>query len=98
MFLHLCVILFTGGRRFTSRRPASGGLNPGGFCLQGGSASGGLDPVGVCIGVVGQTPHWILWDTVNERAVRILLECILVLYFTNEWLSIWIGYIGVGVQ
>ena len=24
------------------------------------------------------SPHQILWDTVNERAVRILLECILV--------------------
>ena len=32
-------------------------------------------------GLVGQTPappNWILRDTVNERAVRILLECILV--------------------
>ena len=27
---------------------------------------------------VGQTPNWILYDTVNERAVRIQLECILV--------------------
>ena len=32
----------------------------------------------------GQTPPpqadtpWVLWDTVNKRAVRILLECILV--------------------
>ena len=26
-------------------------------------------------------PHWILRDTVNERAVRILLECILVLTY-----------------
>ena len=25
-------------------------------------------------------PHWILRDTVNERAVRILLECILVFF------------------
>ena len=24
----------------------------------------------------GQIPHCILWDAVNERAVRILLECI----------------------
>ena len=28
-------------------------------------------------GGVGQTPYWILWDAVNEGAVRILLECIL---------------------
>ena len=36
---------------------------------------GGLHP-----GWVGQTPlpFRILWDMVNERAVRILLECILV--------------------
>ena len=33
----------------------------------------------VCLqGSVGQTPHQILWDMVNEYVVRILLECILV--------------------
>ena len=42
---------------------------------------------GVCLGGgfciwrgVGQTPR-ILWDTVNEQTVCIILECILVLYF-----------------
>ena len=50
-----------------------GGLQPGGI---------GQTPQ-VCLrgGAVGQTPpktHGILRDTVNERAVRILLECILV--------------------
>ena len=51
-------------------------LNPGGV----GSESGGI-----CIwrslhpeGVWGRPPHRILRDTVNERAVRILLECILI--------------------
>ena len=36
----------------------------------------------ICIEGYGQTPppgHWILWDTVNEWAVRIILECILVI-------------------
>ena len=27
---------------------------------------------------------WIQWDTVNERAVHILLECILVIYFFSK--------------
>ena len=29
--------------------------------------------------------HRILWDTVNERTVRILLECILVVIEFNEF-------------
>ena len=62
MFLHVSVTLFTGC-----------GLHPGGWV-----SSRGLHP-GVCIGGGGgQTPHQILWDTVNAGAVRILLECILV--------------------
>ena len=44
------------------------GMHPGGVCIQG----GGLHPGD------GQTPHWILRDMVNERVVRILLECILI--------------------
>ena len=56
-------------------------------CSQGGLHPGGLHPVGVCIqrGTLhpvglGRHPalHQILWDTVNDRAVRILLERILV--------------------
>ena len=43
--------------------------------MQGGSASKrGLHPGGV-----GQTPYQILRDAVTERAVRILLKCILVM-------------------
>ena len=44
-----------------------GGLHPGGgICIQG-------------QGVGRPLPYWILRDTVNERAVHILLEYILVL-------------------
>ena len=57
------------------------------FCPQkgGGSASRGSASGGVCIwgglhlgGWIDPLLHWILWDTANERAVRIILECILV--------------------
>ena len=76
---------------FTARKPSLGqgniftpvchSVQGGGVCMhwesvprevctrEGGSASRG-----------GQTPHWILRDTVNERALRILLECILVFF------------------
>ena len=78
MFLHLSVILFTGGVGFLAcitGHITRGGLHQG-VCLH-----GGLPPGRVCIegglhpGGVGQTPlhHGILWDTVNKRAVRILL-------------------------
>ena len=60
-----------------------GGLPPGGLHWRGGSASRG-----VCMrggGEVGQwakpPPYQILWDTVNEPAVHILLECILVFQY-----------------
>ena len=43
----------------------------GGVCIQGGWA----DP---------PSPHWILWDMVNERVVSILLECILVEQFLGK--------------
>ena len=62
-----------------------GGLHPGGWvCIQGDlhqgeSASGGAASRG---GWVDQAPYRILLDTVNERAVRILLECILF----SQWL------------
>ena len=38
-------------------------------------------------GMVGQIPLRILWDMVNVQAVRILLECILVLSFmkSSQW-------------
>ena len=68
--LHLGVVCIMGVS--ASRE---GGLHPEGGLYPGGSVSGG----GVCIQGVGQTPpHRILRDTVNEQAIRILLECILV--------------------
>ena len=61
--------------------PASGRVSASGS----GSASGrvsasesGSASRGVCMQGVGRPPYWMLRDTVNERAVHILLECILV--------------------
>ena len=82
MFLHLCVILFTGRGSVSGGGLHQGG--DGGLCIGGGAASRGGSASGggrVCIQGVGQTtppPHRILWDTVNEQVVCILLECILV--------------------
>ena len=45
--------------------------------------------LGVCMGGGGQTPR-ILRDTVNEREVRILLECILV----GKKLRPWVLFVG----
>ena len=56
-------------------------------CIQGGLHPMGSASIGVCLlggsvsvvgGEVGQTPQRALQDTVNKRAERILLECILV--------------------
>ena len=67
MFLHLSVC-------------SQGGLHPGGAAFRGGSAS----KEGVSASrVLGRTPLGILRDTVNERAVSILLECILVLVLVS---------------
>ena len=72
MFLHMPVILFTGGG--LGLRP--GGVSipgvyvPVGLCPGGVSVQGGLCPGGLCHG--DPPPYG------NERAVRILLECILV--------------------
>ena len=57
--------------------PGEGSESKGGVCIQG-SLHPGVE--GVCIqgGGVGQTPSRELQNTVNKRAVRILLECILV--------------------
>ena len=70
---------------------------PGGDCIQGRSASGGSASTGegVCIqggGVcirwgVGQTPHQILWETINKCAEHILLECIIVFIVNNGYMS-----------
>ena len=54
-------------------------LFTGGICIQGVSASGGVCIWGVCIqGCWTDPPFSDTTDIVNERAVRILLECILV--------------------
>ena len=56
--------------------PPGGGLHPGGLPPGRGSVS-----KGVCLQEGWSDPletHGILGDTVNKRAVRILLECILV--------------------
>ena len=46
----------------------------GGHAWQEGCVAGGMHGRGACV------PQQILWDTVNERMVRIILECILVLH------------------
>ena len=59
----------------------------GGICDRGSLCGRGACMAGVCMPC---TPWQILWDTVNERAVRILLECILVLVVfvtTNLWIK-----------
>ena len=59
-----------------------GDLHPAVVCTQRWSASrGGLHPEGLHPGGVGKTPHpRAAWDTVNKRAVHILLEYILVFF------------------
>ena len=54
-----------------------GGLYPRGVLSPGGLHREGLHSGGVCMVGSGRPPP-ILWDTVNEPAVYILLECILV--------------------
>ena len=63
MFSQASVILSMGG---------GGGLHPGGGSV---SVGGGVSASGVG---VTRPRNQILWDTVNERAICILLECILV--------------------
>ena len=100
MFLHLCVILFTGGRVgfpacITGHIPFPAWITShmtGWLSDSRGSASGGLCIWGVCIPSFtwaclqggwadppSPTIHGILRDTINKRAVHILLECIPVL-------------------
>ena len=62
IFLHLSVILFTGGT-YLGRYPP-GQVHP----------LAGTPPL-------GRYTCSACWDTVNKRAVRILLECILVTFF-----------------
>ena len=78
MFLHMCVILFTGGWLPSMHHMSHvQGVCIVGVWIQGDQTHksayrrGWADPPLPKI-------HGILWDTVNKRAVRILLECILV--------------------
>ena len=101
----LPVILFTGGRVCIQEGSASsdgeggwGVLHPGGDSVQGlhpgwstsrRSASGGV----ASRGWGWADPHRLLRVTVNERAVRILLECILV-HYASKYRSI-VGVVNV---
>ena len=88
MFLQVSVILSTGGGgmrggyRGAACVVALGGacmVAPGGACVV---APGGHAWLlwGACVVAPGGGRAWFFrWDTVNERAVRILLECILVI-------------------
>ena len=73
----------------------AGGMHGGGFAHGGGGAcmagdmcgrgcawQGDMHGRGACMACVA--PQKILWDTVNERAVHILLECILVLKMQTQ--------------
>ena len=81
MFLHLSVILLTGGLCPSMHHRSH---DWGGLCLRGSLSRGGL-----CLGVsfegvsVRETPRQRPPFYSNERAVRILLECILVLNVTD---------------
>ena len=55
-----------------------GGMHGGGHVWQGMCVVGGMHGRGACMVGAGEHAWQILRDTVNERAVRILLECILV--------------------
>ena len=59
-----------------------GGVRGKGTCV-----AGSVHDRGVCVAVGGGgwgIPRQILRDTVNERVVRILLECILVIYIFRQ--------------
>ena len=58
-----------------------GGMHSRGVCMAGGHVWRGY----ACMAGGAYMPQQILQDTVNERAVRILLECILVASsFSND--------------
>ena len=72
------------GHAWLRRACMAGGVHGGGHAWQGVCMPGGMCGRGVMHGGGGHV--WqILRDTVNERAVRILLECILIL--TCLWTS-----------
>ena len=100
MFLHMSVILCTGGRglcimslpvwlpgpMFLLQVFVSGPMFLPGVSVQGVSVQGGLYPCGLCPGCPGSEREVFARETLRkrppygkERAVRILLECILVM-------------------
>ena len=82
VFTPVCQSFCSGGVGSGSREFCiGGGLHPG----QGSASRGGLHPGGLHPGGLDRPhPHRILRDTVNERAVCILLECILVTSATTS--------------
>ena len=85
IFLHMFVILFTGGACMVALGGMHGCSGGGCGCSWGsmcGCSQGGMHGCsqGVCMVALGGH-SWDMTrygDTINERAVRILLECILV--------------------
>ena len=96
MFLHLSVILFTGGGGSAS---AAGGVCHTPWADLPGQTPpmGGHPPPSTCwdthtsaaqcmLGMLGYTPlPSACWDTVNKQVVRIQLECIPVHYEVGNW-------------
>ena len=83
MFSQVCVIPSVHRGRGVASQHASQVTCPGGLHLGGLPRLRGSASRGVCIwgrGELGRPPkiHGVLWDTINKRVVRILLECILV--------------------
>ena len=77
----VCIVAPGGGMHGCSRRACM--VAPGGRALL---LRGGLhgSPGGACVVARGGRAWFFRWDTVNERAVRILLECILVYIKVQE--------------
>ena len=87
MFLHLSVSHSVQGGWLPSMHWEWGVCIQRGSAFRGGRAvyiqeEGGLHPGKVWQNLSPPKTHGILQDTVNERAVRILLECVLVYIFT----------------
>ena len=91
MFLHLCVILFTGVS-------ASGGLHAG-VCIRGVCIQGDLHPGGSASRRGSASRGWAdpspqaLQDTVNKRAVHIILECILAISMSTIPTGVYVVYL-----
>ena len=77
---HRCLSVHEGGC-MAGGMCGRGGMCSRGACMAGGVcvAGGGHVLQGACMAHMSPLPQQILRDTVNERAVRILLECILVI-------------------